>query len=260
MYSLDVNFLKDREIRVYEAVRPQRGGVAAVPGDRRPLIFGLVGMLIPLLLMAGYWALMRSQVARLEARNAELDAELAQLQSQLQEISGIQGQIDAIRAENNAFVSVFNEIVPWSAILQDIRNRTPARVQITELSQTGGATSPVDPEATTPPRAGGISINGVACSFDDVNDFALVLQRSPLLQSSSVNIVQAQQEGSPLDPETQGRCPGTPVGQAEFLVTYAIQANITNTPAAQLVDELDRQGTVGLVTRLRALRETGVIE
>lgn len=257
MYSLDINFLKDREARVFEA-RPARQGPRS-PEDRRPLWLGLAGALVPLALVGGYWAVTRSQVARLEEQNVQLDTELAQLQTQLQEISGIQGQIEAVRAENNAFVTVFDEIVPWSALLQDIRNRTPGRIQITDLSQTAGTTSESDP-AALPPKAGGISVEGVACSFDDVNDFSLVLQRSPLLQSPSVKIAQAQQQDSLLDPETQGRCPGTPAGDPEFLVDYTIQANITDTPASQLIDELERQGTVGLVTRLRALRETGVIE
>lgn len=257
MYGLDINFLNDREDRIFEAKPQQRA--AAPAGDRRPLVFGLVAAIIPLALVGAFWAVTRGQVAQLRTRNAELDAELASLQSQLREASGIRTQIDTIQAENNAFVSIFNEIVPWSAILQDIRNRTPARVQITDLSQTGGTTSELDPE-TTPAAAGGISIDGVACSYDDVNDFALVLQRSPLLQSASVTIDSAQQQSELLDPEVDGTCPGTPAGEPSFLVDYTIQANITNTPAAQLIDELERQGNVGLVTRLRALRETGVIE
>ncbi|MGF1569491.1 MAG: PilN domain-containing protein [Nodosilinea sp.] len=257
MYSLDINFLKDREARVFEA-RPQQRG-PAVPSDRRPLWWGLAGALVPLALIGGYWAFTRNQVSQLEARNAQLDGELAEIQGQLQEISGIQGQIAAVQAENQAFVTVFDEIVPWSALLQDIRNRTPARVQITQLSQTAGTVSESDP-TTQPPKVGGISLEGVACSYDDINDFALVLQRSPLLQSDSVSISQAEQQTELLDPETQGRCPGTPVGDPEFLVDYTIQANITNTPSSELVDELERQGTVGLVTRLRALRETGVID
>jgi type IV pilus assembly protein PilN len=257
MYGLDINFLNDREARVFEARPQQRTGAAG--GDRRPLLFGLVGMLLPLALVGAFWALTRGQVAQLRARNAELDAELAVLQSQLQEVSGIQAQIDTIRAENNAFVAVFNDIVPWSAILQDIRNRTPARIQITNLSQTAGNTPEIEPDLVPPP-AGGIAIDGVACSFDDINDFALVLQRSPLLQSESVAIDNAQQQSELLDPQTQGACPGTPAGEPDFLVDYTIQANITDTPAAELIDELERQGNVGLVTRLRALRETGVIE
>jgi type IV pilus assembly protein PilN len=258
MYGLDINFLKDREVRVFEPKARPRGGVT--PGDRRPLLLGLAAGLVPLALVGGFWVVTRSQINQLRTRSAALDAETAQLASQLAEISDIQAQIEVIRAENNAFVTVFNEILPWSALLQDIRSRTPARVQIVSLNQTAGEATAIDPTATAPPRAGGIAISGVACSYDDINDFVLVLQRSPLLQSQTVAITQAQQQPTVLDPATQGRCPGTPVGEADYLIDYSIGANITNTPSSQLIDELERQGTVGLVTRLRALREKGVIE
>ncbi|HIK45047.1 MAG TPA: PilN domain-containing protein [Leptolyngbyaceae cyanobacterium M65_K2018_010] len=254
MYSLDINFLKDREVRVFQTRPRTRPGA---PADRRPLVYGLIGALVPLALVGGYWLYTRNQVNQLQARSVQLDAELAAIQSQLQEVSAIQGQIDAVRAENAAFVSVFNEIVPWSALLQDLRDRTPARVQITRLSQDAGVTPATNPEAP-PPKAGGISVEGVACSFDDVNDFALVLKRSPLLESSTVSIDRAQRQSELLDPTVDGRCPGTPLDTPSFLVDYTIRANITDTPASELVDELERQGAVGLVTRLRALRETGV--
>jgi type IV pilus assembly protein PilN len=138
MYSLDINFLKDREVRVFEP-RPRSQGGGGVPGDRRPLFFGLAAALVPLALVGGFWAVTRNQVNQLQARSLALDSEMSQLEGQLAEISAIQGQIDLVRAENNAFVSVFNEIVPWSALLQDIRTRTPARVQIVGLSQTAPA-------------------------------------------------------------------------------------------------------------------------
>lgn len=258
MYSLDINFLKDREIRVYEA-KPRQRAAASAPADRRPLVFGLLGALVPLGLMGGFWLLSQGQVRQLETRRSALQAEQAQIQSQLQELNTIQGQIDAVNAETAAFVSIFDEIVPWSALLQDIRDRTPARVQITNLAQDAGESPPGDLEAL-PPRAGGLVITGAACSFDDINDFALVLQRSPLLDAGTVAIVQAQQQQQLLDPTVDGRCPNTPVDSPSFLVDYTIRANITSTPSSQLVEELDRRGSVGLVTRLRALRETGVIE
>lgn len=258
MYGLDINFLKDREVRVFEA-RPRARGGGVAPGDRRPLFLGLAAALVPLALVGGYWVVTRSQVNQLQTRSAELDAETAQLQSQLQEISGIQSQIDLVRAEINAFVSIFNDILPWSALLQDIRTRTPSRVQIVSLNQTTITPAQADP-AVPVESSDGLSINGVACSYDEINDFALVLQRSPLLQSQTVAISQAQQQPTLLDPQTQGRCPGTPVGDPDFLIDYTIGANITDTPASELVDELERQGTVGLVTRLQALREKGVIE
>ncbi|MBD1917067.1 MULTISPECIES: PilN domain-containing protein [Cyanophyceae] len=259
MYGLDINFLKDREVRVFEARPRARGGGGVTPGDRRPLYLGLAAAVVPLALVGGYFFVTQGQVRQLRTRSAALDAETAQLQSQLQEISGLQGQIDLVRSEINAFVTVFNEILPWSALLQDIRTRTPARVQIVSLDQTTVTPEQTDPNVA-PESSEGISINGVACSYDEINDFALVLQRSPLLQSQTVAISQAQQQPTLLDPQTQGRCPGTPVGDPDFLIDYTIGANITDTPASQLVDELERQGTVGLVTRLQALREKGVIE
>lgn len=258
MYGLDINFLKDREVRVFEATPRARGGGVA-PGDRRPLFIGGAAALAFLALVGGYYAVTQGQVNQLQERSAALDAETAQLQSQLQEISGIQGQIALVRSEIDAFVSIFNEILPWSALLQDIRTRTPARVQIVSLDQTTVTPEQTDPNVV-PESSEGISINGVACSYDEINDFALVLQRSPLLQSQTVAISQAQQQPTLLDPQTQGRCPGTAVGDPDFLIDYTIGANITDTPASQLIDELERQGTVGLVTRLQALREKGVIE
>lgn len=258
MYSLDINFLKDREVRVFDPKPRARGGPAVV-GDRRPLFFGLAAALVPLALVGGYWAVTRNQVNQLQGRSSALDGELAQLSSQLAEISTIQQQIDAVRAENNAFVSIFDEIVPWSALLQDIRSRTPARVQIVSLAQTTTTAEAADP-SVAPTESDALSLNGVACSYDEINDFALVLQRSPLLQTNTVAISQAQQQPTLLDPQTQGRCPGTAVGDVDFLIDYTIGASITDIPSSQLIDELERQGTVGLVSRLQALREKGVIE
>jgi type IV pilus assembly protein PilN len=257
MYGLDINFLNDR--KELPTVPQTRRRASGGPVDRRPLVLGLLFAVGALGLVGGYWLVLRNQVAQLQAQNAELDAQLANLRTRLQAANEIQGQIEAIRTENQAFVSVFNQILPWSALLQDIRDRTPTRVQITNLNQTAGVTPEGQTEAQPPP-AGGIEVQGVACSFNDINDFALVLQRSPLLQTNTVRLTRAEKQSELLDPQVQGNCPGTPAGEPEFLVDYTIQANLTDVPASQLIEELERQGTVGLVARLRALRETGVIE
>jgi type IV pilus assembly protein PilN len=86
------------------------------------------------------------------------------------------------------------------------------------------------------------------------------LQRSPLLNPASVAIERAEQQAEILDPLVQGRCPGTPVDAPSYLVDYTLRANLTDTPASELIEELEQQGAVGLVTRLRALRDTGVLE
>jgi type IV pilus assembly protein PilN len=254
MYGLDINFLNDRkELPVVQQTRRPTGPAA----DNRPLLFGLIGVVAALGLVAGYWLVLRNQVRQLQAENAQLDQELASLQSRLQQANTIQAQIDAVQAENQAFVAVFNQILPWSALLQDMRDRTPSRVQITNLTQNAGTTTEGQ---AAPPRSGGVEVSGVACSFNDINDFALVLQQSPLLQSSSVRVTRSQKQEEFVDPNIQGRCPGTAAGDPDILVDYTIQANLTSAPASQLIEELERQGTVGLVARLRALRDTGVLE
>ena len=61
--------------------------------------------------------------------------------------------------------------------------------------------------------------------------------------------------------EVDGPCPGIPSDEISYLlVIYPVQANFTTASASQLLEVLDRQGAVGLETRLRALRDSGVID
>lgn len=257
MYGLDVNFLRDREIRPVDVSKTSK--TAAPAGDRTPLLLGLLGVAAALGLVVGYWLFLQGQVRRLQAREAELDAEIAAIQSQLQEISTVRAQIDLVRQENQAYVNVFDQIRPWSAFLRELRDRTPARIQIQSVNQTAGTTVPGEGEAE-PPAAGGINISGTACSFDDVNDFLLTLQRSPLINASSVAIDSSTKRGELLDPQVAGVCPGSPPDRPEALVDFTITGNFSAVPSSDLLDILERQGAIGLATRINALRESGVIE
>ncbi|MGF1457889.1 MAG: PilN domain-containing protein [Leptolyngbyaceae cyanobacterium] len=260
MYGLDVNFLKDREIRPVDTKTTR---APAPTGSRTPLLLGLLVAIAALGLVGGYWFYLQTQLNRLQAREAELDAEIATLNEQLQQIETVRTQIELVNAENQAFVNVFNQIRPWSAFLKELRDRTPTRIQVTSVSQTAGTTLPPAPgaaEGEAPPPAGGVSIQGVACSFDDINDFLLTMQRSPLLDSSSVTIATSQKRDELLDPEVDGVCPESPPNRPEVLVDFTIDGNFSDVPSADLLDILDRQGAVGLATRIRALRDSGVIE
>ncbi len=258
MYGLDINFLKDREIRPVE--QASKVGSTAPTGDQRPLYIGLFAGVAVLAVVGGYWLLLQQQIKTLEAKERDLDSEISSLEGQIAEIDKIQQQIGLVDAENQAFANVFNQIRPWSAVLQELRQRTPNGIQLGTVRQTAGVTSPDNPEAQVP-TAGGIEIVGTACDFDDVNDFVLVLQRSPLLDSDTVLINNSARQDAIQDPEVDGRCPNTPA-DAKFysLVDYTIQANFTDIPAAQLLETLDRQGAIGLATRIRALRDSGVID
>ncbi len=261
MYSLDINFLGDREIRPIAATA---GAAPATPGDRRPLVLGLVVAVVALAAVGGYWLVLQQQTQRLTAREQQLDSDIAAIQGQLQTIATIRAQIDIVRAENAAFANVFNRIRPWSALLQEIRDRTPARIRIVTMRQTAGtgaeaaAAAPVEGAPPPPPPTGGVEIVGTACSFDDVNDFVLVLQQSPLLTSNTVAIGQSQRQLEFLDPATDGSCPGTPAGTLTALVDFTVRADMTTTPANELLEVLDRQGAVGLATRIRAIRDAGL--
>jgi type IV pilus assembly protein PilN len=259
MYKLDVNFLNDRADRPVPQGAPK--GPAAQPGDRTPILIGLIVAIALLAGVGGAYFFTQNRIAALRRENQQLDQQLSSLRQRQEQIDTIQQQTDAIQAETQALATVFNQIRPWSAMLQDIRERIPNRVQIESITQTEGTERPgTDQQEEELPIAGGVEISGFACSFDDINDFILTLQRSPYFIREETQLVSAEIQD--FDPEENiGRCPGDPTNvQVVQLVEYTISSNLTEVPASELVDAFERSGTVGLVARIRALQDIGVIE
>jgi type IV pilus assembly protein PilN len=262
MYSVDINFLNDRAERQSELVKSPRssgGGNRPRPsGDKTPLYIGLGLAIAALAGVGGFWGFLKSQERSLMAKQAELDAQLVVLQQKLAQVETIKLQTQAARDESQALAMVFEKIRPWSAIVKDVQNRIPTRTQITSIGQTAGeAIAPPDGSAAVVPPAGGLSIQGTACSFDDVNDFVLTLKNSPFLEGPTVKL-----GTSSLGGEALGRCPGDPAREEPVeLVSYTIAGNVKSIPAAELLAELDRQQeATGLASRIKALQETGAIE
>jgi type IV pilus assembly protein PilN len=258
MYSVDINFLNDREERQIELVQTASSGVK---GDRRPLYIGLGVLLAALAGVGGFWMILKHQQRGLLAEQTALDAKLTELQQALAQVDTIKQQTAAVRAESQALAGVFDKIRPWSAIVKDVQNRIPTRAQLKVINQTEGESTATTPEGeAVPPPAGGITIEGTACSFDDVNDFVLTLQNSPFLQGESVNL-----KDSSLGEEVLGTCPGDAAREEPLkLVNYTIASNIKSVPVDQLnrlLAELEsQQAATGLASRLKALLETGAIE
>jgi type IV pilus assembly protein PilN len=258
MYSVDINFLNDREERQMDIVKAPPPGAQ---GDRRPLYIGLAVLAAALAGVGGFYGISKYQQGQLVAEQNQLDAQLTELQAKLNQVETIKLQTAAIRSESQALATVFEKVRPWSAIVKDIQNRIPTRAQLSSINQTGGDPIP-NPAGgePTPPPAGGISIVGTACSFDDVNDFVLTLQNSPFLDGESVLL-----KGSNLGEEVLGRCPGDATRDEPLnLVNYTIAGNIKAVPVDQfqrLLAELEnQQASVGLASRLKALLETGAIQ
>jgi type IV pilus assembly protein PilN len=256
MYSLEVNFLKDRIPHQLNSPTSKRK-VSFSAGDLTPVYLGL-GLGAFLVVVAGLslWFL---QVKNDElAQNiAQLDQQKQQLDQQVGDINKIREQTSKVKEETQALVTVFDQIRPWSAMLQDLRDRIPATVQINNVKQI----APVAPSVGQPPPnpAGGVEISGFARTFNDVNDFLLTLQQSRFLKATDTKIITAELADAPVPPGV-ARANTRVIIQPQQIVKYTIQSSLSDVPASELIRELEQKGTVGLVTRIRSLQQTGVIQ
>ncbi|MEH2294302.1 PilN domain-containing protein [Nostoc sp.] len=256
MYSLDVNFLKDRP--AYQGNSEKKRGMELKfpAGNLTPVYVGVgLGVGLPVLLGISWWFL-QGKIVELQAKATELDQESKKLDTDIGNISKIKAETMAMKAETQALVSVFDQIRPWSAMLQDLRDRTPAEVQIETIKQL----PPVAVVAGQPPNnpAGGLEITGLARSYNDVNDFLLSLQQSLFLKPTESRIVTATLVDPPLAPGAGQPTTGVIIKPPQ-VVKYTIQSTMSDVPASSLIQELEKKGTVGLVTRIRSMQQTGVI-
>ena len=255
MYSLDINFLKDRPGGPGQGNQGQTKKKLAIPVvGMTPIYIGAaVAIILPALLAAGL-LYVQGQNASIDRDIAKLEGEKAQLEAKLGDIKQKEAQIAAIKTETQALVSVFDQIRPWSAMLQVLRDRIPARVRIENVKQTPPETG--GQNSSTASSAGGIEISGYARSFNDVNDFLLSLQQSPFFKSSTGKIVTAELVNGPLP---QNIPDGVTI-EPPKIVKYTIVSQLNDVPASELMRELEQKGTVGLVARIRSLQRTGVFE
>ncbi len=277
MYSLDINFLKER---------PDYSSDAGIGSSKQlqtnnllPLYLGLaIGLILPVVVGSG-WLYLQNKNAQLEQEIAKLDAELGRLGIQEQELKKIQDETSQTKVQTQALATVFNQIRSWSAILQDIRERIPRGVQIEnikEIAATGSqpgqsapnsAPQPGQPPSSAPQPAqsalnsgSGIEISGIARSFNDVNDFLLILQQSPFFKPIDTRIITAELIASPVAAAPVSRVAAAVPVNPPSVVRYTIQSGLSDTQASQLIRELERKGALGLVTRIRTLQQKGVIQ
>ncbi len=246
MYGLDINFLNDRNAQV--AASAANEPTIREESNWRPTILGAAIGLAPLVLLLASWLALNTMNSRLEARRDELDRELAAQQATRQELASALARAQQAENDAKALVTVFDQIKPWSALLQSIQDNVPSGVQIAGVEQTAES------------EEQSISISGYAVSFDDVNDFVLVLRRSPFLDPEETSLETASLIDYPVDFELPE---GTPSGadvQVPQVVDYTISADLTELPASELLAELESTLAVGLTSRIQALRDRGAFE
>ncbi|MBD2627318.1 PilN domain-containing protein [Trichormus variabilis] len=261
MYSLDINFLKDRLPVDIDTRKPNKPPQL---GNLRPVYLGVgVGLCLPALAFCSLWFL-QMKTAELEQLIGKLDQENKELDGKIANINKIKAETTGIKVQTQALVTVFDQIRPWSAMLQDLRDRIPKNVQIDNIKQI----APVIQTQATPGKppsnpAGGLEINGYARSFRDVNDFVLSLGQSKFVNASeskisTAELIDAPPETGAIQPDGQSNESSVKIKPIQ-VVKYTIKAGLSTTPASELIRELEQKGTVGLVTRLRSIQKTGVI-
>jgi type IV pilus assembly protein PilN len=262
------------------------------PVSNAPLIWGAIVGLGALGLSLLGWLGLGIYKGNLEVQKAEVQAEVAKIEAQEKARDKAKQELAQAQAEIEALTSVFSNIKPWSAMSQDLRERLPKGVQIVEIAQEAqvpkapaGAASPApapSPAASPDPAAaaaaapapiGLIKIDGMADNFDLVNDFLVVLQKSNFLAPQKTRIVNSElmapvqlatptnlpgPDGNPIPGNTAA--PNVKLPKLNPKVKFSIQTELADVPTAELLRELDRKGAVGLVTRIEALKEKGVIK
>lgn len=190
----------------------------------------------------------------------KLTEQVAELTAQNQRLAAIKKHIEAIDENTQSLVTVFNQVKPASALLQEISNVIPQSVHIGTIEQvelepeTGKSENPAK-------KATQLKINGYAKTFDDVNKFVLTLQRSPFFKADATKIEKAELADLPIEVENKEN-----LTENNLIITfpkgiqYTIVTQLNDLPAAQLLPDLQRNGANGLVTRITTLREKGVLK
>jgi type IV pilus assembly protein PilN len=145
-------------------------------------------------------------------------------------------------------------------MLQDLRDRIPANVQLETIKQIPPVIKAKNSEDDSN-NAGELEITGYARSFADVNDFLLIMGKSKLFNPEESKISTAELVDAP---EITGAVPPETKNETKFkppqVVKYTIKASLSAVPASQLIRDLEQKGTVGLVERIRNLQKTGAIK
>ncbi len=242
MFSLDINFLKDRGLDAAVAKETLIEQKSASIADKVPIIAGAIIAIVLPAMTFGYSKTFEARQTKLKKEIQQIEADISKAQGQGKSLEDMEAQVKKARSETQALVSVFDKIRPWSAILREVGDRTPPGIQIDSLAQNGS----------------GIKINGLARSYSDVNDFVLFLQRSPFFDANKIVLGTVQSSSWTVNLENKDELPDKVNLTIPKGVKYSIDAQLANKPNSQLIKELNNKGSLGLLTRLKTLENKGV--
>ena len=245
MYSLDVNFLNDRSERPEGAEVPSGGG-GGPQANWTPAILGLLVGLVPLGLVLLGWGAMQKANSDLTNQRDELQVKVDEQGRVAEVVAAAEARAQAAEDSANALITVFDQIKPWSAMMASVRETIPGGVQVKSVQQ---GTEQVDGQTRQK-----VELEGVALSFDDVNDFVLVLRRSPFLDPDNTALITSSLVDNPESITLSEDAPqGIEVRQPK-VVRYTISAVLSDRPASELLAELESTLAVGLTSRIQTIQ------
>jgi len=286
MYSLDVNFLKDRPEFVPVSTNEGKKKRTVLKG-KVPLFVGIaVGAFLPLA-VGGFWFWQMSEQGSLKEQIAKIQADLDKAAKEQGELQAVRQETNLYKQQTQALASVFEQIRPWSAMVRDISERVPPGIQITCISQVSASgnsssssgcqnvPSPPNtaPTTTTTTTANApavvtqdkVEITGIAKSFNNVNDLILTLQQSAFLNNKQTRLITAKLVENPnkleRDPsKQQSSGDNFQLPELPKVVQFKVQTSLNDKTASQLLPQLYSLGDLGLTTRIEALKQQGVIK
>lgn len=232
MTAFDLDLLRERRVQLGEP-EPDRAD------PLRPLLQGglLGGALVGLVLLAAAVVMLLNrstgaEVERLSGVQARFDALQGQIKTQTAARQGIE-------KEATERVRALVAVRSGSGVMEDLRRRTPAGVQLSEARVEGDL----------------LKLKGLAVdpgAFARINALELDLKRSPLFDPASVTLIKASR-----DEATAAAKPGEP--RPGGPVQFELSVKFRPTRPAEDLATLRLLGSEGMALRLQRLQREGLI-
>lgn len=247
MFSLDINFLTDRDLDNAIAKETLVEQSSSSVADKIPIVAGAIIAIVLPAMTYGYSKTFAGEQAKLQQEIQQLEAEIAKAQGESKSLEDLQAQVTKATSETKSLVSVFDKIRPWSAIIREVGDRTPPGIQIDSLEQDGSGDNLQ------------LKIIGTARSYSDVNDFVLFLQRSPFFDAKKIVLGTVKNSSWNIELTNEEELSDKVNLTIPEGVKYSINAQLANKANSELIKELKTKGSLGLLTRLKTLENKGVI-
>lgn len=229
MYLPEINFLAERGELDRDATAGEStsgGGSLGGLSSSGILLGGGAVLAVVVAICAVGTAFFSYRVGQLRTEEAEVDTELAEAQAELAQLEQLQAELSGIQTRTQALKTFFDRVQPWSAILEEIRNRIPPQTWIQTVTTTD----------TT------VRVEGQSSTFDQVNDFQLALLQSPLVADVAIERAEFD-EGQ----ENQDRI-------IESAVNYSLIITLEDKPVSEYLPTLAARGSSGLVRKIEIFR------